>query len=102
MTPPWRGLLLGELLFGLHLSSSKLGKALRPNEQGQGTPLHHELFGRLPVHRHPNAPTPPEGDAVGPPAPADEQAEDAHPRAEPRAAGGREDIEKAVDRRGGG
>ena len=72
MTPQWRGLLLGELLFGIDLSSSKLGKALRPNEQGQGTPLHHELLGRLPVHRHASTPAPAEGDAMGAPAPADE------------------------------
>ena len=72
MTPQWRGLRLGELLFGLDLSSSKLGKALRPNEQGQGTPLHHELLRRLPVHRHVNAPAPAEDDAMGAPAPANE------------------------------
>lgn len=72
MTPQWRGLRLGELLFGLDLSSPQLGKAFRPNKQGQGAPIYHELLGRLPVHRHANALTPAEGDAIVAPAPADE------------------------------
>lgn len=72
MTPQWRGLLLGKLLFGLDLSSPQLGETLRPNKQRQGTPIHHELLGRLPVHRHANAPAPAEGDVIDTPAPADE------------------------------
>ena len=72
VTPQWRGLLLGELLFGLDLSSPQLGETLRPNKQRQGTPIHHELLGRLPVHRHANTPAPAEGDVIDTPAPADE------------------------------
>lgn len=68
MTPQWRGLRLGELLFGLDLSSPQLGKAFRPNEQGQGAPIHDKLLGRMPVHRHANALAPAEGDAISAPA----------------------------------